>query len=40
MYSDYIICFHGDDVSGYGANSKLSRLDIMNLISGRFEDEN
>ena len=39
MYSDYIICFHGDDIAGYGTNAELSRLDIMNLISGRFKDE-
>ena len=39
MYSDYIICFHGDDISGYGSNLELSRLDVMNLISGRFKDE-
>ena len=38
MYADYIICFHGDDISGYGTNEELSRLDIMNLISGRLED--
>ena len=39
MYSDYIICFHGDDIAGYGTNAELSRLDIMHLISGRFKDE-
>lgn len=35
MYSDYIICFHGDSISGYGSTSNLSKLDIVNLISGR-----
>ena len=35
MYSDYIICFHGDRISGYGCASNLSKLDIANLISGR-----
>jgi len=39
MYSDYIICFHGDDISGYGSNLELSRQDVMNLISGRFQDD-
>tara|TARA_B100001146_G_scaffold185315_1_gene168552 strand:+ start:221 stop:1675 length:1455 start_codon:yes stop_codon:yes gene_type:complete len=39
MYSDYIICFHGDDISGYGSNLELSRLEVMNLISGRFQDD-
>ena len=39
MYSDYIICFHGDDISGYGSNIDLTKSDVMNLISGKFEDE-
>ena len=39
MYSDYIICFHGDDISGYGANSELTRLDVMSLISGQLDNE-
>ena len=39
MYSDYIICFHGDDISGYGSNIDLTKSDVMNLISGKFKDE-